>query len=504
MTALSERQRSVTRIGPSSPGDLAAYVDLLERAGLPPEGLAECLATALVARAPGGEFRGAVALELYGADALLRSLVVDAAARGSGLGTALVDAVLDLARRRGVTRLYLLTESAAPFFARRGFVAVGRGDVPAAVLASVQFRSVCPQSAGVRSLALPAAPATRPSPSQPLPAVQPDFVDASTDRRLMSQTTIAVDNSAPAAKTCCGPDCCGGTEATTTAIQTPTSVAPADTEALVAEVRARYGAIAATSGSCCGPTPCGAATGEAQAALARGIGYTDAELALLPEGANLGLGCGAPLAALAPQPGETVLDLGSGAGMDAFIAAERVGRTGRVLGVDMTPEMLERARTSATRLGLAHVEFRAGRLEELPVESASVDAVTSNCVINLVPDKQKVFAEIARVLRPGGRLVISDIVLDRPLPARLANDLFAYAGCVAGAALRTDYLAALTAAGLGNVEILRDVDYLASVYAAIPAEIDALLASAGVTAAELAGSVRSITFRARAGGGATA
>jgi len=317
----------------------------------------------------------------------------------------------------------------------------------------------------------------------------------------MNQTT-SDETTTPQTKTCCGPDCSGGAHADEPG-PTANPVGPARdaSEALVAEVRARYGAIAsgsATAGaSCCGPAPCGGSADGAHAAVALGIGYTDAELASLPDGANLGLGCGAPLAALAPQAGETVLDLGSGAGMDAFLAAQRVGPAGRVIGVDMTPEMLERARASAARLGLQHVEFRAGRLEELPVESASVDAVTSNCVINLVPDKRRVFAEIARVLRPGGRLVISDIVLDRALPERLANDLFAYAGCVAGAALRTDYLAALTAAGLGDIEILRDVDYLASVYEAIPREIDALLERTGVTATELAGSVRSITFRAR-------
>ncbi len=155
----------------------------------------------------------------------------------------------------------------------------------------------------------------------------------------------------------------------------------------------------------------------------RALGYGERELAAVPAEADLGLGCGAPIDHLELQPGETVLDLGSGPGLDALLAARQVGPTGRVIGVDMTPQMLERARATAARAGAAHVEFREGRLEALPVEDASVDAVTSNCVINLVPDKAAVFREIARVLRPGGRVVVADIVLERPLPEAVAKDV---------------------------------------------------------------------------------
>jgi arsenite methyltransferase len=173
-----------------------------------------------------------------------------------------------------------------------------------------------------------------------------------------------------------------------------------------------------------------------------------------------------------------------------------VGSAGRVLGVDMTPEMLERARATAAKAGAAHVEFRQGRLESLPVESGSVDAVTSNCVINLVPDKAAVFGEIARVLKPGGRVVVSDIVLDRPLPEAVAKDVFAWCGCVAGASDRGEYVAMIEAAGLGQVEVLKDEDYLASLAKVAPEEADAMLAGWGVTREELQGTVHSITWRA--------
>ena len=263
---------------------------------------------------------------------------------------------------------------------------------------------------------------------------------------------------------------------------------------IVAEVRERYGEIAKGGGSCCLPS---SACGATEASVSLGVGYRKDEIESLPEGADLGLGCGAPVAQLALRDGETVLDLGSGAGIDAFLAARQVGPRGRVIGVDMTPEMLERARANARKAGLAQVEFREGRLESLPVGDASVDAVTSNCVINLVPDKGRVFAEIARVLKPGGRMVISDVVLDGRLPEAVEKDVYAYTGCVAGAALRERYFGQLRDAGLGAVEILRDVDYLAALRDSAPEEAEALLRRTGVAWESVAGKVRSITFRAR-------
>jgi SAM-dependent methyltransferase len=267
-----------------------------------------------------------------------------------------------------------------------------------------------------------------------------------------------------------------------------TKPSPTTDDDIVATVRDRYGAIADAGSSCCGSqaTP-----------LSVGLGYDPSELELLPDGADLGLGCGAPLAHLDLQPGEVVVDLGSGAGIDALIAAHAVGPEGRVIGIDMTPEMLDKARANAAAAGAAQVEFRGGRLEELPVDDAAVDALTSNCVINLVPDKAAVFAEIARVLKPGGRMVVSDVMLNGELPDAIVRDVTAYVGCVAGAIRRDDYLAMLSDAGLGEIEVVKDVDFLDIVADSIPEEITVAMDELGLTAADLEGVVRSVTYRAR-------
>lgn len=272
---------------------------------------------------------------------------------------------------------------------------------------------------------------------------------------------------------------------------------PADAEGTVAKVRERYGALAEGKTSACGTgtSDGGCCTGGAAETSGR-LGYGEDDLATVPAEADLGLGCGAPVPLLDLQPGEVVLDLGSGPGLDALLAARRVGPEGRVIGVDMTPEMLRRAAAAAEAAGLPQVEFRQGRLEALPVEDASVDAVTSNCVINLVPDKSRVFREVARALKPGGRLVISDVILDGPLPEAVGEDLLAYVGCVAGAMERGEYFTTVEAAGLGQVEVLRDADALALFADAVPGEIAEIMERTGVTAADLEGKVRSVTFRA--------
>ncbi|WP_291270363.1 arsenite methyltransferase [Geothrix sp.] len=221
-------------------------------------------------------------------------------------------------------------------------------------------------------------------------------------------------------------------------------------ETIKSAVRDRYAGFVTKNQSCCGPsTSCGCGPGDASLDL----GYDAKDLAAVPEGANLGLGCGNPVALAALKPGETVLDLGSGAGFDAFLAARRVGPEGRVLGVDMTPEMIARATTLAKTHGYANVEFRLGDIEALPVADASVDVILSNCVVNLTTDKAKAFREAFRVLKPGGRLQVSDLVLARPLPEALRSDMDAYAACVSGAMLKGDYLAAIRAAGFEGVTV---------------------------------------------------
>jgi ubiquinone/menaquinone biosynthesis C-methylase UbiE len=266
---------------------------------------------------------------------------------------------------------------------------------------------------------------------------------------------------------------------------------PSDSEAVVRTVRERYAGIANTGSSCCGGGTC---SGTAEA-VATNLGYASVDLDLLPDGANLGLGCGAPLQHLELEEGEAFLDLGSGAGIDALIAARQVGPTGRVIGVDMTPVMLAKARENAA--GHDNVEFREGRLEALPVDDASVDAVTSNCVINLVPDKAVVFREIARVLKPGGRMVISDVILDGALPEAVSNDVLAYVGCVAGAEKRASYFQKLADAGLTDLEIIKDVDFLEMTEKAAPAEVLAIMESAGISKDDVTGIVRSVTYRAK-------
>lgn len=218
-------------------------------------------------------------------------------------------------------------------------------------------------------------------------------------------------------------------------------------------VKKNYGAIAAQGGSCCcGPARscCGGPSAET---ASRELGYSAADLAAIPKDANLGLGCGNPAAFASLKKGETVLDLGSGAGIDCFIAAGKVGPAGKVIGVDMTPEMIERARRNAAEGGYRHVEFRLGDIERLPVDDETVDAVISNCVINLAPDKNNVFREMFRVLKHGGRIMVSDMVLLAPLPARVTASEEAYVACIAGAALKDEYLAGIRAAGFIDVAV---------------------------------------------------
>lgn len=219
-------------------------------------------------------------------------------------------------------------------------------------------------------------------------------------------------------------------------------------------VRDSYAQAVTQENSCC--SPASSCCSNSKEDISKSVGYTDEDINSVPDGANLGLGCGNPVALASLKEGEVVLDLGSGAGFDSFLASDRVGETGQVIGVDMTPEMIGKARENAVKGEYKNVEFRLGEIENLPVPDNHVDIVLSNCVINLVPDKNRVFREMHRVLKPGGRFMISDIVLENNLPEIILNSASAYVGCVAGASLKQDYLDMITDAGFQNVAITEE------------------------------------------------
>lgn len=222
-------------------------------------------------------------------------------------------------------------------------------------------------------------------------------------------------------------------------------------EAIRETVRERYAEAATRKAPCCGDTP----SCETKAASEK-IGYSSETLDSVPEDANLGLGCGNPTALASIQPGETVVDLGSGAGLDGLIAAKAVGPTGRIIGVDMTPEMLKSARENAVKMGVhGYVEFREGLIEYLPVNSETADLLISNCVINLSPDKTRVFSEAFRVLKSGGRVAVSDVVLSEPLPKDVTEMVEAYVGCLAGASTEDEYLGMMKDVGFTDIEFTR-------------------------------------------------
>jgi len=239
-----------------------------------------------------------------------------------------------------------------------------------------------------------------------------------------------------------------------------------DSESVRKAVREGYRKIAEQDVSCCSGVSCCGSNAEDSAQLAKYVGYSAEELAALPDGANMGLSCGNPNALAALQTGEVVLDLGSGGGFDVFIAARKVGATGRAIGVDMTPAMLAKARKNIAgyreRFGLENVEFRLGEIEHLPLADHSVDVVISNCVLNLSPDKPQAWREIARVLKPGGRVAVSDLALLKPLPAEVLKMVEALVGCVAGAVLVSETERMAREAGLTEVTLNPKMDYVAA------------------------------------------
>ncbi len=224
-------------------------------------------------------------------------------------------------------------------------------------------------------------------------------------------------------------------------------------------VREGYAKIAKQDDPCCAPTHSCCGSPDSTEDISKKLGYSVEELKSVPEGSNLGLGCGNPVALASLKEGETVLDLGAGAGFDCFLAANKVGKKGKIIGVDMTPEMVEKARENAEKSGVDNVEFRLGEIENLPVADNSVDTIISNCVINLSPDKKRVFIEAYRVLKSGGRLMISDIVLLKELPKEIRDSIEAYVGCVSGAVLKEEYLKLIKEAGFQDVKIMDEKSF---------------------------------------------
>jgi len=226
-------------------------------------------------------------------------------------------------------------------------------------------------------------------------------------------------------------------------------------------VRESYAKVASGSSCCSAPVTGSSCCGQIDLAkeISSNIGYSKEDLTKVPEGSNLGLGCGNPIAMASLAKGEVVLDLGSGAGFDCFLAAGKVGPEGRIIGVDMTPEMLEKAKENAQKGSFSNVEFRLGEIENLPVADGIIDIIISNCVINLVPDKDRVFSEAFRVLKPGGRIMVSDIVLTKELPDFIKNNMAAYVDCISGAIIKDNYLNAIKKAGFRDVKIIDEVNF---------------------------------------------
>lgn len=268
-------------------------------------------------------------------------------------------------------------------------------------------------------------------------------------------------------------------------------------------VRQGYADIAQGEGNCCSGAMSCCGTTDLAWDIAKAIGYSEEDLAAAPEGANLGLGCGNPSALASLKEGEVVLDLGSGAGFDCFLAAEQVGDVGRVIGVDMTPEMVGKARANARQGNYTNVEFRLGEIEHLPAADNSVDVIISNCVINLAPEKGAVFSEALRVLKPGGRLMIADIVLQAELPASIRNSVEAYVGCLAGAMMQDEYMEAIEAAGFEEIRIVAKTSFGLELMANDPTA-RALAETVGLSpedAAHAASSALSVTISALKPGG---
>jgi arsenite methyltransferase len=404
---MNEVMLTTARIRAARQADLPAVESLLEAAGLPLEGVAEQFENGYAVAESEGMVVGVAGVEVYGAHGLLRSVAVAAHHQGEGIGQRLLADRLGWATARGLHSVYLLTTTAAQWFDRLGFVAVTREAVPASVRRSAEFAGICPSTATVM------------------------------ERRL----TPPIGS------------CCGTAPTLMARVQLTGRPLEADSDSLKSSVREKYGAAAAQAAeggrsSCCGP-----AAEQVWDPITSDL-YSDAETAGLPAEALLAsLGCGNPTALAELRAGDVVLDLGSGGGIDVLLSARRVGPTGFAYGLDMTDRMLELARQNQARAGATNVEFLKGDIESIPLPDSSVDVIISNCVINLAADKGAALREAFRVLKPGGRFAVSDIVARREIPAEIRTSIELWMGCVAGALQETEYLRLLRDAGFSDISV---------------------------------------------------
>jgi arsenite methyltransferase len=375
-----------TSIRAAIASDLAAAGDLLEKAGLPVAGVPDQFESGFAVAEQNGRLVGVAGVEVYGNDGLLRSVAVDDAFRGHGIGVALVQERLHWAREQGLHDVYLLTTTAPDFFARLGFARIARGDAPAPMQQAPEFASICASSAITMRL----------------PLASGEDVRALVRDRYASAARAAAEGEECA--------CCGGKKS----------------------------------------KPWNPVTSNL---------YDEAQTSGLPTEALLAsLGCGNPTALAQLNQGEVVLDLGSGGGIDVLLSAKRVGSTGKAYGLDMTDEMLALARANQARAGVNNVEFLKGEIESIPLPDKAVDVIISNCVINLAADKQKVIREAYRVLKPGGRFAVADIVIRGEMPAAIRRNAELWTGCVAGALEEGEYTEYLREAGFSDIgiEVIRE------------------------------------------------
>jgi arsenite methyltransferase len=408
---MSEATTAAVSVVPVTAGDLTAVETLLRQAGLPVDGVAQQFEGGFVVAQAGGAVVGAAGLEIHGSHGLLRSVVVAPEWRGRGVGEALVRERLGHAQARAAGRVYLLTTTAPAWFEKLGFAPVSRDDVPESVRRSPEFSGICPSTAAVMEHRLPES-----------------------------------------ATSCCGPANSSGVAAGGAARLTG-QIDADDAEGLKAVVRVKYGAAARSAAAGASASCCGAAGDEVWDPITTDL-YDAGETEGLPAEALLAsLGCGNPAALARLDPGDTVLDLGSGGGIDVLLSARRVGPRGFVYGLDMTDEMLALANANKARAGATNVEFLKGDIESIPLPDGAVDVIISNCVINLAADKSKVLREAFRVLKPGGRFAVSDVVARREVPPEIRRSAELWMGCVAGALQEAEYLRLMHDAGFRDVAL---------------------------------------------------